>query len=265
MQIVIVGVGKMGVALLEGITARGIIPPSEIGLVDIETARVAAVAERFGVRLMQHHELSETNRMILCLQPRAFSEMTEWLAQENTGYISTMAGVSVNTLVRRLGTRRVVRVMPNLAASIGYSQTAMTTLKEAQEAGDVAVANQIFGAVGDVYDLPESLFHAFTGLNASGVGYMAMVAESLADGAIRMGMPRALAYELAAKTLVASGFLLQQRIHPALLKDEVASPAGTAMTGIEALEQANIRNALMQAVIAGTRRSQELERDQDEV
>ena len=201
MKLAIVGVGKLGLALLEGVTARGVIPASEIGLLDAHTARVEEIAARTGARVVSRAQLAGAQRILVSLQPRVFPEVCEWLAQENVGYISTMAGVSTSTLVRRLGTQRVVRVMPNLAATIGRSQTAITGPKEAQDAGDLAFAHTLFGAVGDAYDLPEHLFNAFTGMSASGPAYAAVVAEALADGGVRMGLPRALANELAAKLL----------------------------------------------------------------
>ncbi|MFC3861541.1 pyrroline-5-carboxylate reductase [Deinococcus antarcticus] len=264
MELAIVGVGKLGLALLEGVTSRGLLPPSEIGLIDTHTERVNELSERTGARVLRPAELPQARRVLVSLQPRVFPEVTEWLAQENTGYISTMAGVNVNTLVRRLGTRRVVRVMPNLAATIGFSQTAITGPREAEDAGDLAFAHRLFGAVGDAYDLPEHLFNVFTGMSASGPGYMGLVADALADGAVRQGMARPLAKELAAKLMVASGHLLQQRAHPGLLKDEVASPGGTTIAGVEALEEAGVRGAFIKAVSAATRRATELGRDQDD-
>lgn len=264
MELAIVGVGKLGLALLEGVTARGMLPASEIGLLDVQAARVSSIAERTGTRVIHESDLPYARRVLVSLQPRVFPEVTGWLAQENVGYISTMAGVSVSTLVRRLGTRRVVRVMPNLAATIGYSQTAITGPKEAHDAGDLDFAHQLFAAVGDVYDLPEHLFNAFTGMSASGPGYLALIAEALSDGGVRMGLPRPLAHELAAKLLVASGQLLQQRAHPAMLKDEVSSPGGTTISGLQVLEDAGVRGALIEAIVAATRRGNELGKDQEE-
>ncbi|THF88153.1 pyrroline-5-carboxylate reductase [Deinococcus sp. KSM4-11] len=263
MKLAIVGVGKLGLALLEGVTARGVIPASEIGLLDANTTRAGEIAGHTGARVITRAQLGGAERILVALQPRVFPEVCEWLALENVGYISTMAGVSVATLVRRLGTQRVVRVMPNLAATIGRSQTAITGPREAQEAGDLAFALTVFGAVGDAYDLPEHLFNAFTGMSASGPAYAAVVAEALADGGVRMGLPRPLANELAAKLLVSTGELLQRRAHPAMLKDEVASPGGTTIAGLEALEAAGVRGGLIQAVVAATRRGTELGHDQE--
>lgn len=263
MRLAIVGVGKLGLALLEGVLSRGVIPAGDIGLLDRDAARVADLASRTGAHPIGESDLRYAERILVSVQPRVFPGISEGLAQENAGYISTMAGVSTATLGRRLGTKRVVRVMPNLAATIGRSQTAITAPREAELAGDLDFARALFGAVGDVYDLPEHLFNAFTGMSASGPAYAAVVAEALADGGVRMGLPRALANELAAKLLVASGELLQQRAHPGLLKDEVSSPGGTTIAGLEVLEAAGVRGALMGAVVAATRRGSDLGKDQE--
>ncbi|WP_221088663.1 pyrroline-5-carboxylate reductase [Deinococcus aquaedulcis] len=263
MKLAIVGVGKLGLALLEGVTARGVLPAADIGLLDANVPRAQEIAARTGARVIAQAELGRAERILISLQPRVFPEAAEWLAQENAGYISTMAGVNVAALARRLGTKRVVRVMPNLAATIGLSQTAIAGPREAADAGDLAFARTLFGAVGDTYDLPEHLFNTFTGMSASGPAYAAVVAEALADGGVRMGLPRPLANELAAKLLVATGELLQRRAHPGLLKDEVASPGGTTIAGLAALEAAGVRGGLIEAVVQATRRGNELGRDQD--
>ncbi|MFC4456005.1 pyrroline-5-carboxylate reductase [Deinococcus sonorensis] len=264
MKLAIVGVGKLGLSLLEGILKRGVLSAQDIGLMDANEVRVAQLAEKFGVRTLRPGELARVSRVLISVQPRIFPEISEGLAQPNTGYISTMAGVSTTSLIRRLGTRRVVRVMPNLAATIGHAQTAITAPREAQDAGDLDFARSLFGSVGQVYELQEHLFNVFTGMSASGPAYMAVVAEALADGAVRMGLPRALAQELAARLMSASGELLLQRPHPAMLKDEVASPGGTTIAGLQALEHAGVRAGLIEAVVAATRRGNELGQDQTE-
>ena len=128
----------------------------------------------------------------------------------------------------------------------------------AQAQGDLAFAERLFRAVGDTYDIPEPLFDTFTGMSASGLAYAAVFAEALADGGVRMGLPRATANELARKLLVSSGELLAQRAHPAILKDEVCSPGGTTIAGIRALEGGNFRRSVIDAVEAATRRGHEL-------
>ncbi|WP_293911523.1 pyrroline-5-carboxylate reductase [Deinococcus sp.] len=269
MKLAVVGVGKLGLAILEGVTRRGLLSPSEIGLMDTNTERVARIAERLGTPVLDLGELGGAPTVLISLQPRVFPEASEWLstatdtAHSGRGFISTMAGVSVKTLTRRLKTSRVVRVMPNLGATIGQSQTAITGTEAAAAHADTAFAHEIFGAVGQVYDLPEHLFNAFTGMSASGPGYAAVIAEALCDGGVRMGLPRALAHELAARLLMTSGALLLERAHPGLLKDEVSSPGGTTIAGLEVLEGSGVRGALISTVRAATERGAELGRDQE--
>ncbi|MFC6591189.1 pyrroline-5-carboxylate reductase [Deinococcus lacus] len=263
MKLAIIGTGKLGSALLEGMTARGVLDPSDIGLLSRNVARTQDLASRYGARLLVPEDLRAAERILICVQPRNFSEIAPWAAQEHAGYISTMAGVPTGALMRRLGTKRVVRAMPSLAATIGRSQTALTSSREAYDTGDLAFAGQLFGAVGDTYDIPEHLFDTFTGMCASGPAYAAVFAEALADGAVRMGMPRAVATELAAKMLVSSGELMQLRAHPALLKDEVCSPGGTTIAGLQALEASGVRSGIIEAVVAATRRGRELGADNE--
>ena len=111
--------------------------------------------------------------------------------------------------------------------------------------------------MGDVYEIPEHLFDAFTGMSASAPAYLAVVAEALADAGVKMGMPRALALRLAADALAATGELLKGR-HPAQVKDEVASPGGTTIHGLHALEARAVRAAFYEAVEAATQRGHEL-------
>lgn len=263
MELAIVGIGKLGLALLKGITTQEVLSAQEIGILDPDTERANDLAHQYGVRTFEPAKLNEFKRTLICIQPHIFPDATQWLAQQNMGYISTMAGVDTHTLMRRLG-KRVIRTMPSLGATIGHSQTAMTGTSEATEAGDLDFARRLFSAVGDVYDLPENLFNAFTGMSASGPAYAAVMAEALADGGVRMGLPRALANELAAKVLVSGGHLLQQRGHPGQLKDEVSSPGGTTLAGLEVIESAGVRGTFIQAVIAATKHGNTLGKDQDE-
>lgn len=263
MKLVIVGVGKLGLAILEGLLKRQLLRPEDIGIMDTNTARLEKIAERLGTPIVPVGDLQGAERALISLQPRVFSQASEWLRQPNTGYISTMAGVSVSTLCRKLQTERVVRVMPNLGATIGQSQTAITGPESAQAGGDLEYAHQVFGAVGQVYDLPEHLFNAFTGMVGSGPGYLAVIADALADGGVRMGLPRALAHEWAARLMITSGSLLLERAHPAMLKDEVSSPGGTTIAGLEVLESSGVRGAIISTVVSATNRSAELGQAQE--
>jgi pyrroline-5-carboxylate reductase len=264
MKLAIVGAGKMGEAILEGILNAGLVQKSEVGLIGRDNKRLAEVAERHGVAIINHKQLRKAERVLISVQPKVFPDIAEWVAHPNAGYISIMAGTSLATLSRKLGSRRIVRAMPNLAATIHKSATAVVALPEAQEGGDLEFALALFNAVGDVYEIPEPLFNTFTGMVGSGPAYAAIFAEALADGGVRMGLGRKLAIELAGKLLISTGELLLSRIHPSILKDEVASPGGTTVAGIAEIERYTFRAAIIEAVKAATLRGDELGRAGDE-
>ncbi len=257
MKLAFIGVGKMGRSVLEGILAARLLASDEIGVLASSAERTWTYAEQYGVRALKAEDTSEAERVLIALQPRDFPEMAPSIAHPGSGYISIMAGVSTAVLGQRLGTRRVVRAMPNLAAVIRHSSTALYTPREAHEAGDHVFAERLFETVGEVYWLPERLFDAFTGMAASAPAYFAVLAEALADGGVRVGLPRSQSLSLAADLLVATGELLRQK-HPAVIKDEVASPGGTTIYGLEALESHGARSALIDAVVCATRRGHEL-------
>ncbi|GLV47223.1 pyrroline-5-carboxylate reductase [Thermus sp. LT1-2-5] len=257
MRLAFLGLGKMGRSILKGALERGFLRPEEVGVVGRTPERTEELARAFGIRPLQIRDLARVERVLLAVQPRDFPHLAPEIAFPQVGYLSIMAGVSTAVLARRLDTRRVVRAMPNLAAMIGESSTALTALCEAQEAGDLDFARALFATVGDVYEIPEHLFDPFTAMSASAPAYLAVVAEALADAGVKMGMPRALALRLAAEALAATGELLKTR-HPAALKDEVASPGGTTIHGLHALEARALRAAFFEAVEAATRRGHEL-------
>jgi pyrroline-5-carboxylate reductase len=122
----------------------------------------------------------------------------------------------------------------------------------------IQLAQQLFEAVGEVVEVPEHLIDAVTGLSGSGPGYVAVMVEALIDGGVAVGLPRTIATQLAIQTVRGTAELLQTGIHPAELKDRVTSPGGTTIAGISHLESVGFRSALIEAVRAAYKRSQEL-------
>jgi pyrroline-5-carboxylate reductase len=113
--------------------------------------------------------------------------------------------------------------------------------------------------VGEVLELPEHQLDPFLALTSSGPAFLALVAESMADGAVAAGLPRPLARHLAHRTMAGTAALLQgQELHPGELKDMVTSPAGTTAAGLRELERAGLRSALIEAVLAAAERSRQL-------
>ena len=174
--------------------------------------------------------------------------------------VSIAAGVTLGELEAMLGGgRRVVRVMPNTPCQVGSGASAYALGAWATE-DDSALVKEILSAVGIcVGPLPERLLDAVTGLSGSGPAYVALVIEALADGGVLCGLSRDVALTLAAQTVVGTARLvLEAGLHPAQLKDMVASPGGTTIEGLQVLEDRGLRAALIDAVEAATLKSRAL-------
>eukprot|EP00977_Amphora_coffeiformis_P005262 scaffold1123_cov168-Amphora_coffeaeformis.AAC.30 len=172
--------------------------------------------------------------------------------------ISVAAGVTLETLQTHLPGRRVVRVMPNTPCSVGESASGFAMGSACNDA-DRATVEAIFGSVGKAFELNEHLLNGVTGVSGSGPAYVFEFIEALADGGVRVGLPRAEALMLAAQTVKgAAEMVLRSGEHPGVLKDRVCSPGGTTIAGVEQLEQGAMRATVINAVKASTRRSMQL-------
>ena len=152
----------------------------------------------------------------------------------------------------------MVRAMPNILAQIGAAVSGLCLGRYAGE-GHLRVARDILGAVGETVVVAEWQMDGVTGLSGSGPAYVYAMIDALADGGVKVGLSKEIALKLAAQTVLgAAKSVLETGEHPAVLKDRVTSPGGTTIAGLYAMEQGGFRAALMAAVEAATRRSQEL-------
>jgi pyrroline-5-carboxylate reductase len=200
--------------------------------------------------------------IILAVKPQVMSAVLAEMKphiQSRHLIISIAAGITLQTLTEGLlPGARILRVMPNTPCLVGASASGFAASLGASEF-DVAIVGQLFGAVGKAFPLPEPLLDAVTGLSGSGPAFIYVLIESLADGGVRMGLPRDVAQTLAAQTVLGSAkMVLETGTHPAALKDAVASPGGTTIAGLHALERGGFRAAILNAVEAATLRSREL-------
>ncbi len=261
------GAGNMGEAMIKGLTQVGLVPAASIAATDARPDRLDQIARQYGIRGSANNRalVAESDVIILAVKPQIMATVLREITPAVDGkklIISVAAGVATRTLREHLGKpARLIRVMPNTPALILEGVTAIARA-DGLEAGDIEIARELFGAVGRVVVLDEDHLDAVTGLSGSGPGYIAIVIEALADGGVKMGLDRATAMTLATQTVLGSAkLILETGIHPGQLKDMVASPGGTTIAGIAALEDGGIRRTFISAVERATLRSRELGRN----
>ena len=258
------GAGNMGEAIIKGLLQTGLVPAAAIAATDVRAERLQQMAGQYGVRTAASNSelVSGADVVILAVKPQIMSAVLKEIAgavDRGKLLISIAAGVPVAALRDGLGKpARLIRVMPNTPALVLEGVTAIARA-DGLDAGDLEMAQELFGAVGRVVVLEEDLLDAVTGLSGSGPAYVAIVIESLADGGVKMGLDRATAMILATQTVLGSArLILETGAHPGQLKDMVSSPGGTTIAGIAALEEGGVRRTFISAVERATLRSREL-------
>jgi pyrroline-5-carboxylate reductase len=261
-KIGIIGAGNMGEAILRGLHQKGMTKGIAIG--EIRPDRRAYIKENYGIEAIPDNRkvASQVQVIILAVKPQELKGVLQEIApalDSTTLLISIAAGASIGVIASILAKDvRLVRAMPNIAALALESATALSPGAEVS-AEDMEIAREIFNAMGRTVIIPESPMDAVTGMSGSGPAYVCLFIEALADGGVRMGLPRKDALEMAIQTVLGTARLLSEHgEHPAHLKDRVASPGGTTIAGIAALEAKGFRGAVMEAVAAATQRSKEL-------
>jgi pyrroline-5-carboxylate reductase len=258
------GAGKMATALARGWISRGLLDAEQILASSPEAHCREHFSEQTGARATgANGEVVESSEvLVLAVKPQVMATLLAEIRPRVTGQhlvISVAAGITLRRLRDGLSQDcRVIRVMPNTPCLVGESASGYCPASTAKPA-DVELVDRLLNAVGRAFCLPESLMDAVTGLAGSGPAYVAVMIEALADGGVLMGLPRDVAMALASTTVVGAAKMVRdENLHPAVLKDMVASPGGTTIAGLHALERGGIRDALVSAVKAATQRSREL-------
>lgn len=263
-KIAVIGAGNMGEALVAGMLAAKATMPDDLHATDVIADRLDRLKVRYQIQVGSDNKAAAAwaDVVILAVEPQVLDEVLGDLRSTLTEaklIISVAAGFPISRIVARLSpVMRVVRSMPN-TPSVVLAGISALALGEHVTAEDTQVARAIFESVGKVVLVEEHLMDAVTGLSGSGPAYIFLIMEALADGGVKMGLPREAALSLAGRTLLgAARMVAETGEHPARLKGAVASPGGTTIAGLHVLEQSGARAVLMDAVEAATRRSQEL-------
>ena len=259
-----IGAGKMATAIAGGLVKSGAFEKEDLLAFDILPEAAARFTDATGVQCLsgelKEDDLQEAGAILLAVKPQYLADaLNGWkYILESKLIISIAAGISLERLYDMTDSYRIVRVMPNTPALIGCgcAVAAMTKEVSTQERDFVA---EIFRAIGSYAEVEEKQLDAVTGLSGSGPAFVFAFIQALADGGVAEGLPRDLALQLAAQTVAgAAKMVTETQTHPAVLSDQVCSPAGTTIRGVEALHQGGLHKTVMNAVRSAADRSREL-------
>ena len=268
-RIGIIGAGAMGSAMCRGLIHANAADPRRIVVSDVHADHVQNLHTALGIKVADNNAqiAKYTDIIILAVKPSTVATVLDEIAdafKRDGGkplplLISIAAGVPLAKIESHLHDPvPVVRAMPNTPAQVGLGACAFCAGTHA-DASHTAQAAEIFRSVGNAVEVPESLMNAVTALSGSGPAYVYLMIEALVDGGVKVGLPRDVAYKLAAQTVLgAAQMVIETGLHPAQLRDMVTTPAGTTIEAIASLEHSGVRAALIDAVERATQRGREL-------
>jgi pyrroline-5-carboxylate reductase len=259
-----IGCGAMARALAGGLIDAGVAASQILASDPFATAR-KQFEEAIGAKAIENNAevVSQADVVVLAVKPGFVTSVLEDLDPTLGArplWISIAAGVPLDKLQSALPAgARVVRTMPNTPALVGAGATAYFPASSVSEE-EIQLTEAILEATGWCWRAPnEGLLDAVTGLSGSGPAYVFLILEALADAGVRQGLPRDAAQSLATRTVLGAAKLaLETGTHPGQLKDQVTSPGGTTIAGLEQLEAHGVRAAIYDAVRAATERSKAL-------
>jgi len=251
--VAVLGAGKIGEAV-----ARSMARSKKVTLVIVTKRNVSTLKDLGTAKIQATTDNAAAARkadaMVIAVKAGDAKHLLEQVAPytSNKIVVSLMAAITIEKLERALPKAKVVRAMPNIAATIGEAITAYSLGHRVADA-DRETVRLILGSFGDHIEVPESLLNPVTALSGSGPAYIAVVIEAMVSAGLKVGIPRDVSFKLVTKTLTGTANLLSQKgMHPAELRDTVTTPAGTTIAGIYELEKGSLRTSIMNAVEAAT-------------
>lgn len=269
-QIAVIGAGNMGGAMIAGMINSGLFEPAKVSVADLSTYKLEDMHKRFP-GICCHKDsidaVKDADVVIMAVKPGCFADVSEDIKGHiKPGAIvaSIGAGVRLKTLSGWLGDDvKIVRAMPNIPALVGEGMSVLTGNSHIEH-DDMQIIRDVFDSFGKTEIMPEHQMDAVTALSGSSPAYVFVLIEALADGAVLKGIPRNIAYSIAAQTILgAAKLMLDTGKHPGELKDMVTSPAGTTIEALSALESSGFRSAIIEAFRTCADRSTEIAKESE--
>ncbi|MBP6915994.1 MAG: pyrroline-5-carboxylate reductase [Smithellaceae bacterium] len=263
-KIAVIGGGKMGSIIAQALLEKRLCLKKSVIVTDVDSNRLGFLASTMGILVSSDNKQATKNAdiIIVAVKPQNMKETLQDISpvvNESKIIISIAAGITTSFIESFLlkGTR-VLRVMPNTPAMVGEGATAVAKGVYATT-GDLTMTRAIFDALGLSFEVEEKYMDAVTGLSGSGPAYFFMIIEALIDAGEKVGLARDLAAKLSAQTMLGAARLcLQSDKSPSELREMVTSPSGTTAAGLKVLREGKLRETLLAAVEAATKRSKDL-------
>lgn len=260
----ILGCGKIGEILAEGLIASGWRSPGEIIVTAKREERAKELAEKHGFRatISNSEAVKEAKVAVISVKPQDIEGLLEEIAEVVTPehlLITVAAAIPTKFIEKRIPVQvPVVRAMPNAPSQVreGIAGIAPGAYANDQHLG---IAEDVLAHVGRVVRVGEQYMDAVTAVSGSGPAYFALLAEAMIDAGIMLGLSRDVSTELVVQTMLGTATLLRDaHMHPVELREAVTSPGGTTIMAIRELENAGVRAALLNAIQAAMERSRAL-------
>ncbi|GAB3853907.1 pyrroline-5-carboxylate reductase [Nocardioides maradonensis] len=260
-QIAVIGAGMMGEALLAGLLRAGR-PADSVLVGEKRPERAAELTERYAVRVVDNLGAAAADTVLLVVKPQDVPAVLAEIGpslRPGQLVVSLAAGVTIAAIEALVPAGvAVIRVMPNTPALVGQGMAALSPGTHCTDA-QLAEATELLSAAGRTVVVPEKQQDAVTAVSGSGPAYVFLVAEAMIEAGVHLGLPRATAHELAVQTLLGAATMLSESgDHPAILRENVTSPAGTTAAALGRLEAHGLRAAFLDALRAAHDRSVEL-------
>jgi pyrroline-5-carboxylate reductase len=263
-KIAVLGAGKAGEALIAGLISSGWREPGEIAATARREERLTELAERYGITATGSNAEAATDAgvVVIAVKPQDIEALLASVAGTLTRaqtVLSIAAAIPTRLIESRLADGiPVVRAMPNTPVTVHEGMAGVAAGAHADEE-HLAAAEEVLRSVGRSVRVDESYMDAITAVSGSGPAYFALLAESMIEAGILLGLSREIATDLVVQTMLGTAKLLRdEEMHPVQLREMVTSPGGTTIAAIRELEQAGVRAAFLNAIQAAMKRSQEL-------
>lgn len=255
MKLTVIGAGNMGGAIANGIVKNGVLNAAEVTVSNPFEEQLKAFSEQgMNTSLSNTDAVKTADVVIFAVKPNIYpvvlSELSKMSGLENKVFVTIAPGISIASVKEQLGfDAKVIRVMPNTPAMVGEGMTVMCSAAPVSD-DEFNNVRALFDAVGETEVLDEKLLNAVVSVSGSSPAYVYMMIEAMADAAVYDGVPRNIAYKLAAQSVLGSAkMVLETGIHPGALKDAVCSPAGTTIRAVQVLEEEGFRSSIIKAML----------------